>query len=245
MEAVIIGGGASGRAIARACAAHGIRARLASRSTGFDAAHDDAVPALSGAQVVIDATSIVTARASEAIDFFSRTAGRIGAATKKLGAHYIVLSIVNCDAPGARDYGYYAGKIAQERAAQDTGGALTIVRTTQWHEFPGQVLERLRTGPFCLVPSMRIQPIALDAVADLIAERCLRGPSGALVQACGPEPMTLWEMTGHIPRPGVTRVPLIIPTAYGRAFRDGTLIPGQDVPRIGPAFEDWLKGRAA
>jgi hypothetical protein len=55
-------------------------------------------------------------------------------------------------------------KLEQERLA--LGGSLTatIVRATQFHEFPGQILQMTRRGPIAVVPRMRVQTVAASAV---------------------------------------------------------------------------------
>lgn len=85
------------------------------------------------------------------------------------GAEHVLLSIVNCEMPEVQGYGYFAGKAAQERTARAVSEYLEIVRSTQWFEFAGQNLERLRVGPVALVPAMTIKPVALSAVASVLA----------------------------------------------------------------------------
>ena len=192
MQAVIVGGGASGVAIQRACEAEGIRARQVSRSTGFDVTAGSLPPL--EADVVIEATNIVAT-------------GR---------------------------------KKAQEETAGRFSPALTIVRTTQWFEFGAQVLQRNRLGPLGFVPGMRIKPIALDAAARVLAETASGKRTGGIVEASGPEEMTLWELVQRTPKPGgVLPVPVFLPTGFGRAFRRGALLPDPGVEEVGPRLEDW------
>lgn len=56
------------------------------------------------------------------------------------------------------------------------------------------------------------------------------------VDLCGPDELTLWEMTMALPsRP---RLPLSVP--IGKAFTGGTLI-SESCQVIGPRFGEWLK----
>lgn len=73
----------------------------------------------------------------------------------------MLLSIVGVD---RNPHGYYAGKLAQERALGGSGAPATIVRATQFHEFAGQIAERARIGPLPLAPRARVQPIAAAEV---------------------------------------------------------------------------------
>ena len=240
MQVAVIGGGLSGEAIERALTARGATVEVLSRSTGFDVLRDDAPARLREAEVIVEATGRFTTRRKVATDFFTRSTRAIAAAANASGARHILLSIVNCDLPQMQGYGYFAGKTAQEKAARTESKSLTIVRSTQWFEFAGQNLDRLRFGPLAAVPGMTIKPVALDAVAAVIAESALGIRSGALIEVSGPEITTLWKMTMALPGRKVVPVPLPIPGRMGRAFRDGALVPRGDAEVIGPRFGEWL-----
>lgn len=243
MNVAVVGGGPSGQAIRRALTEHGATAELFSRSTGFDVLRDDAVGRLAHAEVIVEATGRFTIRRRAATDFFTRSTRAIAAATRASGARHILLSIVNCDLPEVQGYGYFAGKTAQEKVARQESGRLTVVRSTQWFEFAAQNLDRMKFGPLALVPAMTIKPVALDAVADVIAECATGSRTGALHEVVGPERTTLWKLTNQLPDKRVTPVPLSIPTGYGRAFRGGALIPGNGAEVVGPCYADWLRTR--
>ncbi len=244
MTVAIIGGGISGAAIQRGCEAYGMETRMFSRSTGFDVLRDDATRALEGAEVIIDAAARFTTSRKVATDFFTRCSSSIAAASNALGARHILLSIVNCELPEVQGYGYFAGKAAQESVARAASDRLTVVRSTQWFEFAGQNLQRMKFGPIALVPSMKINPVSLDSVAKIIGEVAAGERSGPLYEVAGPEVMTLWEMTQSFPRRDTVPVPLSIPTSYGHAFRKGVLVPDDEVLRVGPTLTEWLSRRA-
>ena len=244
MQVAVVGGGVSGNAIVRAITAHGVEAKLFSRSTGFDVLHDDAAARLAFADVIVEATGQFTTSRKRATDFFVRSTRAVAAAARAANARHILLSIVNCDLPQVQGYGYFAGKTAQERVAREESDSLTIVRSTQWFEFPGQNLDRMKFGPFALVPRMTMKPVALDAVADVIAGCVTGARTGALVEVAGPEVMTLWDMTSQLPHKSVKPLPLPIPGSMGRAFRDGVLVPGDDTEVTGPRFSEWLAAAA-
>src|SRR5699024_5101513 len=190
MEAVVVGGGVSGRAIQHSLTMHGARVRMLSRSTGFDVLTDNAARALGEADAVIEATGTTSMSRKAATEFFTRSTQRIGDGAQQTGAHHILLSIVNCDrVPGL---GYYAAKAAQEQVARENGA--TIVRSTQWFEFAEQFINRARIGPLGIVPSMTMRPVALDAVAGVIAE-CVTGKrTQSAYDVAGPHIMTLWDL---------------------------------------------------
>lgn len=244
MRVAIVGGGASGRAIHRALIEHGATVELLSRTTGFDVLREDVTARLSDADVIVEATGRFTISRRAATEFFTRSTRAIAGAARASGARHILLSIIGGDLPQVQGYGYLAGKAAQERIARQESPSLTIVRSTQWFEFAGQNLDRMKLGPFALVPAMTIRPVALDAVADVIAGAAIGARPGALHEVAGPEVTTLWDMTAQLSGKRVTPIPLAIPSRYGRAFRDGTLVPGDHVDVRGPRFSDWLCAQA-
>lgn len=240
MRVAVVGGGVSGNAIARAITAQGVDAQLFSRSTGFDVLRDDAVARLTPADVIVEATGQFTTSRKRATDFFVRSTKAVAAAARAADARHILLSIVNCDLPEVQGYGYFVGKTAQERVAREESPKLTIVRSTQWFDFPQQNLDRMKFGPFALVPGMKIKPVALEAVANVIAE-CVTGVrTGNLVEVAGPEVTTLWDMTNQLPHKSAKPLRLPIPGSMGRAFRDGILVPSDATEVVGPRFSEWL-----
>ena len=245
MRVVVVGGGASGRAIERAIVNRSGSAELFSRSTGFDVLRDDAAEHLGPADVIVEATGHFTTSRKVATDFFTRSTRAVAAAARASGARHLLLSIVNCELPEVQGYGYFAGKAAQERVArEESDNNLTIVRSTQWFEFAGQNLDRMKFGPISLVPQMTIKPVALDAVADVIADYATGCRIGTFAEIAGPEVTTLWEMTKQLPAKRVVPLPMPIPGRMGRAFRGGALVPGGGAEVAGPSFSRWLSAGA-
>ena len=240
MKVAIVGGGRSGTAIHRAMAARRHEAFMFSRSTGFDVLRDDAVARLAGFDVIVEATSLFTLSSKAAISFFTRSTHAIGAAASKSGARHIVLSIVNCEKPELQGYGYFAGKAAQEELARTENPEVTIIRSTQWFEFARQNLDRFTIGPFALVPGMKIQPVALDAVATVIAEAASGERVGTSYEVAGPDVTTLWAMTEKVRKRSFLQIPLPMPGSAWRSFRHGGLLPSPHVEQIGPSFSEWL-----
>ena len=240
MHVAVVGGGLSGSAIVRAVEARGGSVTRLSPSMGFDVLRDDAVSALAGADVIIEATGRFTTSRKQATAFFTGSTRALSAAAEHLQARHVLLSIVNCTLPEVQGYGYFAGKTAQEQIALAASPRLTIVRSTQWFEFARQNLERMKIGPIALVPAMTIAPVALRAVAETIADVAIGDRTERTIDIAGPETTTLWEMTKALANPGATPVPLPIPGRMGRAFRDGVLVPGAEAEVVGPRFSDWV-----
>ena len=76
--------------------------------------------------------------------------------------HHVALSIVGIDAV---PFGYYAGKIAQERMVTDAVVPHSILRATQFHELAGQLLSQTTLGPLSVVPTGLVRPVAASEVA--------------------------------------------------------------------------------
>lgn len=135
----------------------------ASRRTGVDLFTGQGLDdALAEAEVVIDViNSAAPDDSSEA--FFKQAAATLSAAAAKAGVgHYVVLSIVGADEMAA-EAGYIRGKVAQENAAESSGGLpWTVLRATQFHELAEPITESLIIGEEVRAPEALIQPIDLS-----------------------------------------------------------------------------------
>lgn len=203
--------------------------------TGLDGALDDV-----GA--VVDVTSIQTQSARASERFYGAVTSNLLQAEKAAGVgHHVALSIVGAEkAP----YGYYAGKILQERLVTESDVPWSLLRATQFHEFAGQIMERLRYGRFVIVPQMRSQPVAAREVAGRLIDLVDAGPSGRVPDFGGPREENAADMvrafkvaTGA----KVWIVPVPFPGALGRALRDGTLVAGSGADHGTQTYADWLR----
>ena len=112
--------------------------------------------ALRNCDALVDAIPVSALRAVTATAFFEAAAGNLVAATARAGvAHVVPLSIIGIDEV---DMGYYVGKRAQERVRRAGSLPWTILRATQFHEFPAHQLTQQR-GPVAFVPPMRLSLI--------------------------------------------------------------------------------------
>ncbi|WP_204249311.1 3-beta hydroxysteroid dehydrogenase [Frondihabitans sp. PAMC 28766] len=219
----------------------GASVELLSRSTGFDVLRDDAAARIDGADAVVEATGRFTTSRKRATAFFTGSTRAISAAARAADAKHVLLSIVNCELPEVQGYGYFAGKAAQERLARAVSTDIAIVRTTQWFEFAQQTLERMGAGPIALVPRMLIQPVALNAVAQVVADVAVGRRGGGMIDLSGPERITLGEMARRVRPTRRIRLPLALPGATWNAINEGALLPADNVEKVGPAFAEWLR----
>lgn len=213
-----------------------------SRRTGIDVRSGAGLTeAIAGADAVIDVLSTQTLSADVATEFFTETTRALLAAEKRIGVpHHVALSIVGIDrAP----YGYYAGKVAQERLVETGSVPWTILRATQFHEFAGQTYERAKLGPLHLAVRMRTQPIAAREVAERLVELAEAAPSGRARDLGGPREEDLAAMMRAYARAKGSRawIPAIsMPGDGGRRQRDGSLLPGPDAQLGRQTFDEWL-----
>jgi uncharacterized protein YbjT (DUF2867 family) len=244
MKIAVAGGtGVVGRHVVQAAKAAGHEPVVLSRTAGVDLLDENKVAAaLSGADVVIDVANAPTLSEKKATAFFTEVDERLSRLGAQAGAsRFLVLSIVGIDRVS---WTYYRAKVAQEQVARNGPLPATIVRATQFHEFPEQVLDRAHLGPLAVVPVMAIQPIAARSVAEFLVRSAEQPPSSELTEIAGPQPeelVALARATAHFNARRMVVVPFRVPGAPGRAMRRGDLRPGRDAQLLGPSFADWAE----
>jgi uncharacterized protein YbjT (DUF2867 family) len=222
----------------------GLEAVALSRRKGVDLTTGAGLDAaLQGVEVIIDVVNAPSLKQAKATDFFSNVAHRLQERGAEHGASRLVLlSIVGLERV---PYGYYQAKLAQEAAALEGPLAVCIVRATQFHELPGQILWRTRVGPVALSPRMVIQPIAARTVGELLVEVATAPVLPQNLEVAGPEREYLPDLSQAIVRRQGRRVvvlPFSIPGKGGAALRSGGQLPTSDVRVAGPTFSEWIEG---
>ena len=245
MRIAVAGGtGAVGRYVVAAATQAGHDVASISRRSGVDVRIGEGLSdALRGVDVVIDTTNAGTTNRTEATTFFTEVAERLQTTGAAMGVTRLVaLSIVGLErVPG---FGYYQAKLGHEAALRAGPLPVSIVRATQFHEFPAQILSRGGVGPLKFVPIMRIQPVAARAVGEALVEVAAE-PVATTVEIAGPEEKDLVSLARAIVRKRQARMwvaPLPVPGAAGRAMRTGGQLPSPGARVIGPTFGEWLEG---
>lgn len=246
MRVAVAGGtGTVGRHIAQACRDAGHEVVVLSRRTGTDLTTGSGLERkLEGVGTIVDASNGPAISASKATAFFEAVTRNLHCAGQAAGAvRLVTISIVNIDK--LTGYPYYRAKLAQERAALSGPLPATIVRATQFHEFPVQIMQRSRLGPVALMPGFKVQSVAARAVGEVVADLLTHPPAEAKVDVAGPEVGYLPELARKACRRlgWSTRVFAVpVPGRSGRSMKAGGLTPDGPARIVGPTFDEWLAG---
>jgi hypothetical protein len=142
--------------------------------------------------------------------------------------HVVLISIVGID---DIPLGYYRDKVVIERLVQESGVPHTILRATQFHSFVAAMFTAQRRSPVVLAPSIPLQPIAVEEIADRLVELAGSPPCGRAADIGGPEQHTPPTSPASGPAP---------PAPGGRWCRSGC--PESCSPPTGQGRR-WCRGR--
>jgi uncharacterized protein YbjT (DUF2867 family) len=214
-----------------------------SRSAGVDVGDGEALQrALGGVDTVVDVLSTGEMDRARAVAFFETTTNALLNAEAAAGVgHHLLLSIVNVD--GVEGNAHYAGKRAQEQAVIAGAVPWTILRATQFMEFPATVVGWMTSDGVATLAPLLLQPVAVADVADELA-RLAAGPAqGRATDLAGPDTHDFVDMARR------TLAARGDGTALRASWRNGpfpvemageVLLAGPDA-KLGPtSFDDWL-----
>lgn len=247
MKIVVIGGtGLIGSKVVANLREKGHEVVAASPNTGVNTITGEGLTeAVAGAQVVIDLANSPNF-ADDAVMTFFKTSGRnLMAAEAKAGVrHHIALSVVGSDR--LPESGYLRAKVAQEELIKESGIPYTIIRSTQFFEFLGGIVQAATDGETVRLSPAHLQPVASDDVAALVTKVAMMAPANGMIELAGPERIGLDDLVRrylaakHDARKVVTDVHA---RYFGTELNDKSLTPGAN-PHIGSTnFQTWL-GRA-
>jgi uncharacterized protein YbjT (DUF2867 family) len=246
MRIAVAGGtGAVGKFVVSAAKEAGHDVVSISRRSGVDIRSGEGLAtALKGVDVMVDTTNAGTTNRDKATAFFTDVTRQLQTVGAGEGvSRLVVLSIVGIErVPG---YGYYEAKLAQEKVALAGPLPTTIVRATQFHEFPAQILSHTQFGPIALMPKMRMQPVAARSVGEVLLEAAVTPATSTMTEVAGPEVTDLVSSARLVLRHRGSRalvIPFTMPGSAGKAMRAGDHLPTADVRRVGPTFSEWLSG---
>lgn len=244
MKIVVIGGtGLIGSKVVLNLRNEGHDAVAAAPNTGVNTVTGEGLKeALAGARVVVDVANAPSFE-DEAVMTFFKTAGRnLLAAEAAAGVrHHVALSVVGTDR--LPDNGYLRAKATQENLIKASGIPYTIIRSTQFFEFVGGIVQAATDGQTVRLSPAHLQPVAAEDVAALVAKMATAAPINGMMELAGPERISLDDLVRRYfrakrdPRRVITDVHA---RYFGTELNDKSLTPG-DNPHIGAtSFESWL-----
>ncbi len=235
--------GRLGRHVVDVLAERGFDVVPISRTHGVDVITGDGLDAaLAGVDVIVDVATGPSPDQAEATDFFTTATRNLQEAGQRAGVRQmLVVSIVGTDRYAG---GYGAAKIAHEQAALAGPIPTRVLRATQFHEFVEQLLAWGTQGEVAYVQTMRTQPIAARAVAETLAGMVGETGGPAITDVAGPREESMGDLATRFAEHrglGVKVEEVSDPDdPDARLAAGGGLLPGPDVPRVGPTFEQWL-----
>jgi uncharacterized protein YbjT (DUF2867 family) len=244
MKIVVIGGsGLIGSKLVNILRQSGHDVLAASRATGVNTLTGEGLAAaLTGADVVVDVANSPSFEDKAVMDFFE-TAGRnihVAETAARVG-HHVALSVVGTDR--LLDSGYFRAKMAQENLIKASKIPYTIVRATQFFEFAGAIVEFSVDGQTVRLPPAKMQPIAADDVAAILADVAVAKPLNATIDIAGPEPIRMDDLARQFL--GANGDPRTVTTDANAGYY-GTQVNDQSLTPTGPArlgkirFSQWL-----
>lgn len=245
MKIVVIGGtGLVGSKVVASLRRRGHEIVAASPRSGVNSITGDGLSeVLAGSQVLIDLSNAPSNEPSMAADFFNTSSRNLLAAAAAVGVrHYIVLSIVGTDRVSGQ--GYFCAKVAQEKLIEASGVPYTIVRSTQFLEFVGRIIESSMEGDVVKLAPSLFQPIAADDVAAAIANVALADPRNGIEEIAGPERAPFGNIVARFLKAiGDTREVVTDADAryFGGRLEEESLVPLGDA-RLGTLhMDEWLR----
>lgn len=244
MKIVVIGGsGLIGTKVVKRLHREGHEVVAASLDSGVNLITGEGLAgALTNAQVVVDVANSPSFGAQAALEFFETAGHNLLAAERSAGVqHHLALSIVGLER--LPQNGYFRAKLAQERLIKASGIPYTILRSTQFFEFFGPIVESAFDGKAIRLSPALYQPIASEDVAAALAELALRSPLNSITEVAGPEARPLDEMARcflAVGRDTRQVVADIHAPYFGAEIDDRSLTPIGSYRAGSIHFADWL-----
>lgn len=248
MRIAVAGGtGMVGARVVAVLQARGDDVVVLARGAGVDLVSGSGLAeALVGVDAIVDVSSLPSRKAADCVAFFGAVARNLQDLGAAAGVRRIVtLSIVGIDGLGGGVFGHYDGKQAQEAATQAGPVPTVILRATQFHDFPRQLIEWTATGPLMPCPRQPVQTVELDAVVRHLV-RLIEEPTDAShlrVDLAGPEKALMAQLVRKTAAARGQRllvVPVWLPGQTARKVRQGALQAPATAIIDGCTFDAWL-----
>ncbi|WP_307849553.1 SDR family oxidoreductase [Qaidamihabitans albus] len=215
-----------------------------SRSAGVDLHTGEGLAeALSGVDVVVDASNAFpTDPSADLVGTLAGATRRLLEVAEEMGVERgVVVSISNVESPAFDHVPYYVAKREQEKIVAASGLRTSMVKTTQWHEFATNPAAVTLGSEEVLVQDWLIQPVAADAVAEVVADHALDRSTPARVELAGPEQIRLPTLTRRLLSVRQDDRPVRIVPPGLPALSDGVLLAPESAEIVGPTVAEWLE----
>ena len=240
--AVIGATGTAGSRVVARLKARDVRVVEISRAHGVDVISGRGLfQALAGVDVVIDVCNPMPpdGRSSITETVAAATRNVVGACAARNVQRLVTLTIAGIEDRSLDGFPYYEAKRLAKEIMLDGPVPVTLVRSTQWHEFATNPAAVSSHDGEVIVEDWLIQPIAADTVADVLVEAAL-GQTHRPHTITGPEAVRLPELTSKLlARLGDNRRVRTVPPALG-ALGTGALLASDGAVVIGPDIDTWL-----
>jgi uncharacterized protein YbjT (DUF2867 family) len=207
-----------------------------------------------GIDAAVEGAEIVVHCAGSAKGDEEKARHLVRAAARAGARHLVYVSVVGADKVPVVSgldralFGYFASKLAAERAVAGSGLPWTTLRATQFHDLLLATARQLARLPVIPVPAgFRFQPVDAGEVAARLVALALGPPAGLVPDMAGPRVYEMAELVrGYLRARGMRRplVPVWLPGKAARAFRAGAnLAPDRAVGRR--TWEAFLAARVS
>ena len=221
-------------------AGHEIRALSRRRAPGL--VTGDLLTGAGLEQALEDAGTVLHLSTAQSHKDVAATRTLLTAASAAGVGHVVLISIVGIESV---PIGYYKDKVTIERLVAESTLPYTVLRATQFHSLVASVFGAQRFSPVLLAPAVPLQPVAVEEVADRLAELAEGPAAGRVADIAGPEQLRMTELAHQWRSAKGSRrpvVPLRLPgKIFGGYAGGGVLVPGPAYGRI--SFAEYLAGR--
>ncbi|MFD4457342.1 SDR family oxidoreductase [Nocardia sp. NPDC058480] len=201
--------------------------------------------ALTGVDIVIDASSTPSADQQVATEFFTVAARNLHAAGERAGVErLVVVSIIGIDGSLA---GYNAAKLAHEQELLKGALPVQILRAAQFHELVEVMVGWGTKDAVAYLPAMRTQLVAARTVAEALVDLAanpIPAEDIPFPEIAGPQPETMATAATALvaTRGDALRIIETSDTANPdrEQFENGTLLPSPHATLAGPTFAEWI-----
>jgi uncharacterized protein YbjT (DUF2867 family) len=244
MKIVVIGGtGLIGSRLVEKLIQLGHTVIPASPQTGINTITGEGLhEAVKGADVVVDVSNSPSIEDRAALDFFQRsTINQLTAEAYAGVRHHVAMSVVGVDR--LPDSGYFRAKVAQEDLVKESGIPYSIVRSTQFFEFAGRIVQGSTIGEEVYISPAAFQPIASEEIVEALADIILGAPLNDTIEVAGPESMSMYDFIRYYLNAVEDSRQLVMDEHalyFGTQLNDDSLVPGEN-PHLGKIkYEDWF-----